>query len=63
MWNDPIVEETHEIRRELADKFKGDVHAYFEHLRERARAGSNRVITIEPVAPEPAIKDHSIRTP
>ncbi|HYM61974.1 MAG TPA: hypothetical protein VEZ11_13910, partial [Thermoanaerobaculia bacterium] len=62
MWNDPIVEETHKIRRELADEFKGDVHAYFEYLRERERARGQSV-TLDPAAPEPAIEDQPLRAP
>jgi hypothetical protein len=32
MKEDPIVEETHCIRREIAAQFGGDIHAFFEHL-------------------------------
>jgi hypothetical protein len=33
MIDDPIVEEVHYIREELATRFRNDLRAYFQHLR------------------------------
>lgn len=55
MKEDPIVEETHRIRREIAAQFGGDVHAFFEHLRDRERAGDGEIVTLEPNVPEPVL--------
>jgi len=54
MAEDMLVEEIHEIRRELAAEFQGDVHAFFEYLRQR-EAAHGCVVTLEPIAPTPAI--------
>ena len=35
MWKDPIVEEIHRIREELAKKSNYDLHVYFEKLRKK----------------------------
>lgn len=55
MKEDPIVEETHRIRREIAAQFGGDIHAFFEHLRDRERADDGEVVTLEPNVPEPVV--------
>lgn len=55
MAHDPVVEETHRIRREIAAQFNDDVHAFFEYLREREAKHPDRVVTLEPVAPEPIV--------
>lgn len=52
MREDLIVEETDRVRREIAAEFDGDVHAFFEYLRERERKNADQVVTLEPVAPE-----------
>ena len=54
MSEDPIVEETHRVRREIAAQFSGDVHAFFEYLRKREAEQPDQVVTLAPVAPEPA---------
>lgn len=53
MIEDPIVEETHRVRSEIAAEFEGDVHKFFEYLRERERVASANVVTLQPNAPEP----------
>jgi hypothetical protein len=54
--DDPIIEDLHRIRRELASQFHGDVHAFFAYLRERDVKRQDRSVTLEPNAPEPASK-------
>ena len=42
MWDDPIVKEVREIRKELSARFNFDVHAIFEDLRKKQiTTGSN----------------------
>lgn len=53
MIEDPLVEEIHQIRREIAAEFGGDVHKFFEYLRQRQAAdGKSNVVTLQPNAPE-----------
>jgi hypothetical protein len=47
---DPVVQEIHQVRREIAAEFNGDVHAFFEYLRRREAANGGGV-TLEPVTP------------
>lgn len=44
MWQDPIVEEIHQTRRELAARFDFDVKAIFADLRERQASLGNRLV-------------------
>jgi hypothetical protein len=60
MSEDLLVEEIHEVRRQLAAEFEGDVHAFFEYLRQRETAKSN-VVTLEPIAPT-AVHDVSLKS-
>lgn len=53
MAEDPIVEETHRVRREISAQFSGDVHAFFEYLRRREAEEPDQVVTLAPIAPEP----------
>jgi hypothetical protein len=48
MWKDPIVEEIHRIREELAAKFNYDMHAICEDLRRRQQDGAREVVTLPP---------------
>ncbi len=49
-WHDPIVEELHELRAQLLEKFQGDLHAYSEAARARTLALGFQFTTIK--APE-----------
>jgi hypothetical protein len=53
MREDPIVDEIHRVRREIATEFAGDVHAFFQYLRRREAERPDHVVTLEPVPPEP----------
>ena len=59
MSEDPIVEETDRVRREISAQFSGDVHAFFEYLRQREAEQPDQVVTLAPVAPEPATVGNS----
>jgi hypothetical protein len=44
-WHDPIVQELHEVREKLVEKYQGDLHAYSEAARARALALGFRFTT------------------
>jgi len=41
MQDDPIVQETRQVREEIVDECGQDVHTFFEYLRERERLRSH----------------------
>ena len=51
---DPIVEEIHETRAKLLEKYGGSA-GYAEHIRELEREVAGRVVTREP---RPPVKTH-----
>lgn len=53
MWEDPIVKETRAAREELFARFNHDLAVLCEHLRQKQREHSGRVVTREPRRPEP----------
>jgi hypothetical protein len=48
IWEDPIVKETRERRREYAAPFQHDVDAIFEDIRSRQGREGRRVVIREP---------------
>ena len=59
MLDDPIIEDLHRVRRELASEFNGDVHAFFSYLRDREAKRQDLSITLEPNAPESPSKTNA----
>jgi hypothetical protein len=53
-FRDPIVEEIHETRAKLLEKYGGS-EGYAEHIRELERELADRVVTHEPRRP---VKTH-----
>jgi len=53
-FRDPIVEEIHETREKLLEKYGGS-EGYAEHIRELERELADRVVTREP---RPPVKTH-----
>lgn len=51
MWNDPIVEEIHAIRRQLLDEAGGDLHEVIRRAREH-RDPHRIIIQGKPRRPE-----------
>ncbi len=53
MYNDPIVEEIHRIREQIAAKFNYDMEAIVRHLQQRQRESGATVVRREsrPVNP------------
>lgn len=52
MWNDPIVEEIHEIRRRIAQEHGNDIQAIGRYFMERQRAHADRLKAFPPRRPE-----------
>lgn len=57
MWEDPVVEETREWRRQITHQFGEDVHAFFEYIRKREKDHPGGVVTFPPNLPAPHLKD------
>jgi len=57
MQEETIVDEAHRVRREISAQFNDDVHAFFEYLRRREAEHPDRIVTFEPVTPEPVATD------
>ena len=55
MLEDSVVEETHQVRRQIAAEFNNDVHAFFKHLRDREAEHPDQVVVLKPVTPEVTI--------
>ncbi len=51
MWQDPIVEDTRDARRQIVEECAEDVHSFFEYLRGRERNHVVDVVTLEPNSP------------
>jgi hypothetical protein len=48
VYEDPIVEETREARRQLHEQFNGDRTALLEYLKQIERDNSGRVVKLRP---------------
>lgn len=57
MNEDPIVEETRAARAEIVAECGEDVHTFFEYMRQREKDSGQTVVTLEPNAPEPSLRD------
>lgn len=51
-WKDPIVEEVHEIRRQMMAEFGNDFHKLCEHLRAKEKEHPERYVTVEKLKSE-----------
>ena len=51
-WKDPIVEEVHEIRRQMMAEFGNDFHKLCEHLRAKEKEHPERYVTVEELKAE-----------
>lgn len=61
MWQDPIVEETRESRRQIVEECGEDIHKFFEYLRAREQQHIEDVVTLEPNTPEPDVRHAASR--
>ncbi len=46
MWNDPIVEETRQLREEYAAQFKHDINAIFADICKRQKESNRKQVTL-----------------
>jgi hypothetical protein len=46
-WKDPVVEEVHEIRRQMMREFGNDFHKLCAHLRAKEEEHSGQYVTEE----------------
>ena len=51
MWEDEIVEETRRLREEYAAKFRYDLEAIYEDLKEQEKRGRRKVVSLQPNEP------------
>jgi hypothetical protein len=49
MTTDPVIDEIHQIRREISDRFGGDLHAILADARQRQAASGHPVWSQESV--------------
>jgi hypothetical protein len=52
MWQDPIVKETRELRRQYADKFNNDVDSIFEDILKRQKDSKLKRFSFPPRKPK-----------
>jgi hypothetical protein len=51
MWEDEIVEETRRLREEYAAKFRYDLEAIYEDLKEQEKRSRRKVVSLQPKEP------------
>jgi hypothetical protein len=52
MWQDSIVEETRELRRQYASKFDNDPDKIFEDILKRQKTLKKKMVSFPPRKPE-----------
>jgi hypothetical protein len=57
MRNDPVVDEIRKVRQQHADKFRGDLHAICEDLRQQERESGGRFISLPPRRVEKPVRE------
>lgn len=62
MWNDPVVNEIHQIRQQMLADAGGDFHVLMEKIRIR-QAASQRVVIQSPNTRQPTNEDASVELP
>ncbi len=60
MWQDPVVEETRELRRQYAAQFKHDPDAIFVDIRIRQEKSERKCISFPAQKPRTSILSGSI---
>jgi hypothetical protein len=56
MWQDPIVKETRELRKQYASRFKNDADAIFEDILKRQTASKRKRVAFPARKPKPEKK-------
>jgi broad specificity phosphatase PhoE len=60
MWQDPIVQETRELREQYAAQFNHDPDAIFEDILKRQNQTTRKVISLSARKPAPTLKVNEI---
>jgi hypothetical protein len=53
MWQDPIVKETRELRKQYASKFKNDADAIFEDILKLQKESKRKRVSFPARKPKP----------
>ena len=56
MWKDPIVEEVRRVRQRHAAKYRYDLDAICQALKEEERHSGRKVVSLPPKKPQPWAK-------
>ena len=51
MWKDPIVEEIHQIREQIAREHGNDLHAIVKFFQAKERLSERQVVSFSPKRP------------
>jgi hypothetical protein len=51
MWKDPIVEEIHQIREQIAQQHGNDLHALVKYFQAREKHSDRQVLSFQPKRP------------
>ena len=51
MWEDEIVKETRRLREEYAAKFRYDLEAIYEDLKDKEKQSRRQVVSLQPKEP------------
>lgn len=52
MWQDPIVKETRELRKQYAEKFNNDADLIFEDILKRQKGSKSKRFSFPPRKPK-----------
>lgn len=52
MWEDPIVEETRELREEYSAELSHDLDAIVRDLKQKERQGGRKLVSLPPREPD-----------
>ena len=47
MKSDPVIDELHRVKDEIAKEFNYDIHALFESLREEEKTSDRKYVSFE----------------
>ena len=61
MWQDPIVQETRELREEYAAQFNHDPDAIFEDILKRQNQTTRKVISLPARKPASTLKINDVK--
>ncbi len=63
MWQDPLVQEIHDIRRQLMLPYHDDLKAYAQHLQDKYRSQGQATVKLDAKKPINVKTDGAPRNP